>query len=81
MFDMADTAFSYGRGLIVLLITSGVFQDERKYSGCDLKCRYCVFTLWGSDYAKVLPNSIFTAMSSFISIFDIVILMITNRFI
>ena len=29
-----------------LLITSGIFQDKRKYSACDLKCRYCVFTLW-----------------------------------
>ena len=23
------------------------FQDKRKYSACDLKCRYCIFTLWG----------------------------------
>ncbi len=30
-----------------LLITSGFFQDKRKYSACDQKCRYCVFTLWG----------------------------------
>ncbi len=29
-----------------LLITSGIFQSNRKYSACDLKCRYCVFTLW-----------------------------------
>ena len=29
------------------MITSGIFQDKRKYSTCYLLCRYCVFTLWG----------------------------------
>ncbi len=28
-----------------LLITSGIYQDTRNYSACDLKCRYRVFTL------------------------------------
>ena len=28
-------------------ITSEIFQDKRKCSACDLKCRYCVVTLWG----------------------------------
>ncbi len=40
-----------------LLITSGIFQDKRKYSACDLKCRYCVFTLWGRD---ILTNVMMT---------------------
>ena len=30
-----------------LLITSGIFQNKRKYSVCDFKCRYCIFTLRG----------------------------------
>ena len=47
MFDVVDTPFSYGRGLIVLLISSGIFQDKRNYSACNLKCRYCIFTLLG----------------------------------
>ncbi len=46
MFDIINTPFIYGRGLI-MLITLGIFQGKRKYSACDLKCRYCVFTLWG----------------------------------
>ena len=28
-----------------LLITSEIFQGKGKYYACDLKCRYCVFTL------------------------------------
>ncbi len=32
-----------------LLITLGSFQDKRKYSAYDLKCRYCVFTLWARN--------------------------------
>ncbi len=43
-FDIADTP-SWKR-IDRLLISSGIFQDKRKYSACDLKCRYCVFTLW-----------------------------------
>ena len=43
MFNIVDTPLSYGRGLIVFRN----FQDKGKYSACDLKCRYCVFTLWG----------------------------------
>ena len=31
-----------------LLITSGIVESKRKYSVCDLKCRYYIFTLWGS---------------------------------
>ena len=30
-----------------LLITSGIFQGKGKYSACDLKCRYRIFTSWG----------------------------------
>ena len=48
MFDIVVTPFGYGRGFIVL-ITSVILQDNRKYSACDLKCRYSVFTLWGSS--------------------------------
>ncbi len=44
IFNIVDTPFSYGRGSI----TSGIFQIKRKYSACNLNCRYCVFTLWGS---------------------------------
>ncbi len=29
------------------LISSGIFQGKRKYSMCDLRCRYCILTLWG----------------------------------
>ncbi len=48
MFDLVDTPFHYERG-DRLLITSGNFQDKSKHSKCDLKCRYCIFTLWGRD--------------------------------
>ncbi len=51
MFDMVNTAFSYGRGLIVCSSALGIFEDKGKYSACDLKCRYCIFTLWGQKYA------------------------------
>ena len=37
-----------------LVITQGIFQDKRKYCACDLKCRYCVFTLWGRALASRL---------------------------
>ncbi len=39
-----------------LLIASGILQDKRKYSVCVLKCRYCVFTLWGrkSPFISIL---------------------------
>ncbi len=47
MFDIVDTAFNYCRALIVMLITSGIFKDIRKYSVCDLICRYCVLIFWG----------------------------------
>ena len=30
-----------------LLVTLGIFQAKWKYSACDLKYRYCIFTLWG----------------------------------
>ncbi len=32
------------------------FSDNRKYLGYDLKCRYCVFTLWacGADYVYAI---------------------------
>ncbi len=26
-----------------------IFHGKREYSPCDLKCTYCVFTLWGRD--------------------------------
>ncbi len=45
---MVETAFSYGKRIDRLLLTSGILQDKGEYSVCDLKCRYCVFTLWGS---------------------------------
>ena len=41
MFDIVD-----GKMIGRLLITLEIFQDKRKYSVWDLKCRYCVFTLW-----------------------------------
>ncbi len=48
MFDIVDTPFSYGRGLIICSsLWTGIFQDKRKYSAIDLKCRYYIFTLWG----------------------------------
>ncbi len=47
MFDIVDTPFSYGRELIVCSSLQVFFHSKRKYSACDLKCRYCVFTLWG----------------------------------
>ncbi len=53
MFDIVDTPFSYGRVIDCLLITSGIFQDKR-YSACDLKCRYCVFTFGGRTLATIL---------------------------
>ena len=40
---MFDIPFSYGRTLIVCKY---LFQGKRKYSTCDLKCTYCIFTLW-----------------------------------
>ncbi len=49
-----------------MLITSGIFHDKKKYSACDLKCRYCVFTLWGrgneirSEVIQVLVESALT---------------------
>ena len=51
--NLVDTAFSYGRGLIIILLnTSGISQEKRKCSACDLKSRYCVFTLWGRGTFK-----------------------------
>ena len=41
------TAFSYGR-ILICKISSGIFQGKRKQFACNLKCRYCVFTQWGS---------------------------------
>ncbi len=35
-----------------LLITSRSFLDKGKYSACDLKCRYCIFTC-GAPLPKV----------------------------
>ncbi len=32
-----------------LLITSGIFQNKRKCSACDLICSYSVFILWGRN--------------------------------
>ncbi len=60
MFDMVDTSLNYGRGLIRLLITSGIFQDKRKYSVCDLRSRYCVFTLWG----RTVEHTLYSRVSS-----------------
>ncbi len=44
MFDMVDTAFSYGRVFDRLLISTGIIRDKRNYFVCDLNC---VFTLGG----------------------------------
>ena len=33
-----------------LLIFSGIFQAKRKLKACNLKCRYCVVTLWNIFY-------------------------------
>ncbi len=52
LFDIIYTPFSYGRGLIVCLSLQKFSQDKRKCSECDLKCRYCVFTLWGRAGVK-----------------------------
>ncbi len=45
MYYIWHRGFSYGR-VDRMLITAGIFQGKRKYSVCDQKCRYCVFTLW-----------------------------------
>ena len=34
------------------------FQDKRKYSACDLKCRYCIFTLWGRADGNVANHGV-----------------------
>ncbi len=48
MFDIVHTRFIVmAKRIGRLLITSGIFLGKRKYSACDLKCTYCVFTLWG----------------------------------
>ncbi len=47
MFQIVDTAFSSWQRIDHLLITSGIFQDKRKCSVCDLKCRYYVFSFVG----------------------------------
>ncbi len=42
---MVDTACSM-KSTDRLLISSGIFQGKRKYFVCNLKCTYCIFTLW-----------------------------------
>ncbi len=42
MFDMVDTVLN----IDCLLISLGNFQFKRKYSAFDLKCTYCIFTVW-----------------------------------
>ena len=56
MFDTVDIPFSYGRGLIIRSAKSEIFKDKRKYCLCDLKCRYCVFTLWGRSVLRYCSN-------------------------
>ena len=48
MYIMFDMILPLVMELIVCYIPYGLFQDKRKYSACDLKCRY--FTLWGRSY-------------------------------
>ncbi len=47
MFDIVDTPFSYGRGLIVCSSLQEFSMTKESTPVCDLKCRYYVFTLWG----------------------------------
>ena len=48
MFNIVDTSFSYGRLLIVCSSLQEFSKTKESDSACYLKCRYCVFTLWGS---------------------------------
>ncbi len=45
MFDMVHTALII-ESIDRLLISSGIFQDKRKWVISNLNCTYCVFTLW-----------------------------------
>ncbi len=56
-FCIVDTPFGYGRGLIVCSSFQEISQDKGKYSACDRKCRYCVFTLWGRTVVVWLWSS------------------------
>ena len=44
---MVDASFSYRRVLIVCYFLQEFFTANKKYSACDLKCTYRVFTMWG----------------------------------
>ena len=46
MFDIVDTPFSYGKGLMSASHFRN-FPRQKKVPAWDLKCRYCVFTLRG----------------------------------
>ncbi len=45
--DTVDTSFTYAISIDHLQISEWIFQGKRKYSAFDLKCTYCIFTLWG----------------------------------
>ncbi len=63
MFDIVDTPFSYGRGLITCYSLQE-FSKTKESTKCDPKCRYCSFTLWGKVPVLYL-NQLVMSLGSF----------------
>ncbi len=68
MFDIVEYSLQLWKRIDRLLIPSGIFQDKRKYSACDPKCRYCIFNFVGqSYYAEQFLVSSQTVFTKFVS--------------
>ena len=54
IFDMVDTSFSYGRALIVLLLSSGIFHFVKESSLHEISYSDTAFLLNGAELHLVL---------------------------